>query len=277
MLIGSYYYELPTVFPELNVTSIYFVIFCIICFFLLWPFKNNVKPYLLFLFNCIFIWSFSKNFYYLIIVILCSIVSYLLGLIIEETHNKIILFFGIAIYIFLLFFYKYNNLLMFTNIVIPLGLSFYSFKIMSYLIDVYRGILHAEKNIVYYFDYVMFFPCITAGPINRAKSFFEEIKNPIEFEYKDVKSGGFQLSLGIFEKLVFCDYIAQIVDMSLNNTELFGLNVLIGILLYSFQIYLDFDAASNIAIGSARLLGFHLPKNFNRHSNHFKTQRTKNK
>ncbi len=108
----------------------------------------------------------------------------------------------------------------------------------------------------------MFFPCITAGPINRADYFIRELKSKHDFDYKDIASGFFLLACGLFEKVVFCDYIGSIVSKCLDNAELFGMNVLLGIILYSFQIYLDFDSYSNIAIGVARMLGFKLDRNF---------------
>lgn len=263
MLIGDYYFEIPTEFPSLTVTSIYFVLFCLIVFALVRPIKSILRPYILFLANLVFLWSFSKDFSLIILITICSLVSYIIGLLLNKYKKLIILSIGIIIFIYLLIYYKVAGLISYGGIVIPLGLSFYSFKIVSYLVDVYQGKVYCEKNIIYYFDYVMFFPCVTAGPINRSKEFLDELRNPTPFNYKDAKSGGFQLVLGIFEKIVFCDYIAEVVAKILENSSVVGLNVLLGIVLYAFQIYLDFDAASNIAIGSARLLGFHLPKNFN--------------
>lgn len=263
MLIGDFYYEIPTEFPSLVVTSVYFVVFCLMVFVLARPFKSILRPYILLIANCVFLWSFSKDYYFLILIVVCSFVSYLIGLLLNNTKNKTLLFFGIGIFVLLLMYYKYRGFITGESIVIPLGLSFYSFKIISYLVDIYKGKNGAERNIICYFDYIMFFPCITAGPINRYKEFTEELKERKEFDYKDAKSGGFQFTLGIFEKIVFCDYIAEIATRILENSSIVGLNVLLGIFLYAFQIYLDFDAASNIAIGSARLLGFHLPKNFN--------------
>lgn len=263
MLIGDFYFEIPKEFPSLTVTSVYFVVFCIITFALSRPFKSILRPYILLIANCVFLWSFSKDYYFIILITICSLFSYLFGLLLDKYKNKILLFFGVGIFALLLIYYKYFGLISSKELIIPLGLSFYSFKIISYLVDIYQEKISAEKNIIYYFDYVMFFPCITAGPINRSKDFISELRNPQEFDYKDSKSGGFQLVLGIFEKMVFCDYIAQIVPKIFEVNEIVGLNVLLGIFLYAFQIYLDFDAASNIAIGSARLLGFHLPKNFN--------------
>lgn len=258
MFIGNYYYEPITSLPTLTVTSAYFVIFCFVVFCLSRPFKSFLRPLILLVANFIFVYSFGLN--NLLWLLGFSIVGYLLGLVNDKHKNKYIIVISSLIYGFALLGYKIINLND-NSIIIPLGLSFYSFKIISYLCDIYYGKIKAEKNIFYYLDYVMFFPCITAGPINRAEYFLKEIRSKHEFDYQDIASGFFLLACGIFEKLVFCDFIGSVVTRSL-NVELNGLNTLLGAVLYSFQIYLDFDSISNIAIGSARMLGFKLDRNF---------------
>lgn len=258
MFIGNYYYEPITSLPTLTVTSAYFVIFCFVVFCLSRPFKSFLRPLILLVANFIFVYSFGLN--NLLWLLGFSIVGYLLGLVNDKHKNKYIIVISSLIYGFALLGYKIINLND-NSIIIPLGLSFYSFKVISYLCDIYSGKINAEKNIFYYLDYVMFFPCITAGPINRAEYFLKEIRSKHEFDYQDIASGFFLLASGIFEKLVFCDFIGSVVTRSL-NVELNGLNTLLGVVLYSFQIYLDFDSISNIAIGSARMLGFKLDRNF---------------
>lgn len=261
MIIGDFYYEFPTQLPQLTTNSIYFVIFAFVVFSLARPFKSYLRPIILLIANLIFLYSFSS--YHLIAVLLIALSSYIFGLLINKYKNKTTLLLSIVPFILVLSFFKYNNLFLSTSILMPLGLSFYTFKIISYLIDIYKGKLESEKNILYYLDYVMFFPTISAGPIHRAKYFLDELRNGTTFEYKDAKNGGIQMLIGIFEKMVLCDYVGMVVNAILNNQELVGLNVLLGVVLYSFQIYLDFDSYSNIAIGLSRLLGFHFEKNFN--------------
>lgn len=258
MFIGNYYYEPISSFPTLSATSVYFVAFCFLVFSLARPFKSMLRPLVLLIANFIFVYSFGLN--NILWLLGFSIVGYILGLVNDKHKNKYLIIVSSLIYGFALLGYKIINLND-NNIVIPLGLSFYSFKIISYLCDIYCGKIKAEKNIVYYLDYVMFFPCITAGPINRAEYFLKEIRSKHEFDYQDIASGFFLLACGIFEKLVFCDFIGSVVTKSL-NVELNGFNTLLGVVLYSFQIYLDFDSISNIAIGSARMLGFKLDRNF---------------
>lgn len=258
MFIGNYYYEPITSLPALTVTSAYFVMFCFVVFCLSRPFKSILRPLILLIANFIFVYSFGLN--NLLWLLGFSLMGYVLGIINGKYHNKHIVIVSSLIYGVALLGYKLINLTD-NSIIIPLGLSFYSFKIISYLCDIYSGKIKAEKNIIYYLDYVMFFPCITAGPINRADVFLKEIRSKHEFDYQDIAAGFFLVACGIFEKLVFCDFIGSVVTKSL-NVELSGLNTLLGVVLYSFQIYLDFDSISNIAIGTARMLGFKLEKNF---------------
>lgn len=261
MFIGTFYFDIPNTFPSLTMTSIYFITFIFVVFMLSRTYRSFLRPFVLLVANLVFLWPFSS--YDLIAILVLAVLGYLFGLLLAKKKNKSVLTVEVACYLLCLIFFKYNNFFLVDNIVMPLGLSFYSFKIISYLFDIYRDKCDVEKNLLYYLDYVMFFPTIMAGPINRAKPFLDTIKAKPEFDYQDAKSGAFQMLLGIFEKKVFCDYIGIIVNNILASEVLFGTNVLLGVVLYSFQIYLDFDALSNIAIGTARLLGFRIPKNFN--------------
>ena len=262
MFIGDFYYEFPTSFPQLGNTTYFYILFVLAAFIIARPFGNFLRPLVLLIANVIFLYSFSV--YNLIFVAIAATFSYAFGWILGKWKNKILLFIGILPVVGVLCYMKYAGFFHWNDsIVMPLGLSFYTFKIISYLVDVYRGKIETQKDPVYYFDYVLFFPCITAGPINRAKEFFEDMRNRGPFDDRDAKNGGVQMMLGIFEKLVFCDFIASVVSRISSSTIAGGWNVLFGIFLYSFNIYLDFDSYSNIAIGTARVLGFHLPKNFN--------------
>ena len=262
MYIGDFFYEFPTSIPQLTVTTYYYIIFIFICFLLSRIFNSIFRPYILLIASIFFLYTFG--IINLLFILILALYAYGYSFILNKFRNKATLFFGIIPTVLLLLFFKYKGLFnIYNNLFMPLGLSFYSFKIISYLIDIYKNNCPLERNPIYYFDYVLFFPCVTAGPINKANLFLEEIKKKEEFDYRDSKNGGFQLMMGLFEKVVLCDYIAYVCNLILNNNTLTGMNILLGVFLYSFNIYLDFDAYSNIAIGSARLLGFHLPKNFN--------------
>lgn len=163
--------------------SILFLVFC-----LSRPFKSILRPIVLLIANFIFVYSFGLN--NLLWLLGFSIVGYLLGLLNNKYKNRYLIIYSSFVYGLALLTYKIINLKD-NSIIIPLGLSFYSFKIISYLCDIYSGKIKAEKNIIYYLDYVMFFPCITAGPINRADSFLKEIRSKNEFDYQDIATGFF--------------------------------------------------------------------------------------
>lgn len=146
------------------------------------------------------------------------------------------------------------------RIIMPLGISFYTFKGLSYLFDVYRKKVKS-RDIIAVFDYMVFFPVFMAGPINRAFAFFEELEKLWVFEYKDQKNGFVQACLGVVEKMVIADQLSAMVKAFL-NPELTGWYTVFGVILYAFQLYVDFDAYSNVAIGIARMMGFHLDRNF---------------
>ena len=261
MFIGDFYYEIPTSLPTLTNTSIYFIAFCFIVFVFARFYKSILRPLVLLVANVIFLYSFSFN--NLVWLFVLALLGYIFGIILSKKYFKYNIYIFISIYVLVLFYFKYAGLFInVDSLIMPLGLSFYSFKIMSYLFDINNNKIKVELNPIYYFNYAMFFPTIIAGPINRADRFIKELRSNKPFNYKQAKGGAFQMILGILEKKIIVDYIAIIVNNIYGNNELMGANVILAMVLYSFQLYLDFDALSNIAIGSARLLGFNLHRNF---------------
>ncbi len=259
MIIGDFFFEIPQSFPVLEVLSPYYITFVFACFLLSRFFKARFRPVVLLLANLLFLYSFSL--YHLVCMCELALIGYLLSLLMLQKSNRITLAFSVFCCILVLCLYKYQGYLNY-SLTIPFGLSYVTFKLISYYADLYSGKTTGTRNLVYFLDYSLFFPVLTAGPINRFQSFFDVISGNQEIDYRNSKNGGFQLMLGIFEKRVFCDYLADISNRAISS-GIGGLNTLLGVVLYSFVIYLDFDACSNIAIGTARLLGFSLPKNFN--------------
>jgi len=149
------------------------------------------------------------------------------------------------------------------NLILPMGISFYSFKLVSYIIDVYNEKLEPERHLGYFALYVSFFPQILAGPIDRAVNLLPQLKKKVSFDYERV-SHGFQLILwGFFKKIVIADTLSHGVTRVYNNVESFeGIPLLAATLFYSVQIYCDFSGYSDIAIGIAEVLGFKSMENF---------------
>ena len=206
-----------------------------------------------------------------------------------ENRRKIFLFFSIAANLTLLGFFKYYNFFIESfidfsnsvfgynpnvwslNIILPVGISFYTFQTMSYTIDVYRKELEASENFIDFATYVAFFPQLVAGPIERAKHLLPQFKKPrIIAKGQDFKDSLWLIFWGLFKKMVVADNMSQIVnnifgpyDNGLSTLPDNAWLTIIGILAFAFQIYGDFSGYTDIARGTAKLLGFDIMLNFN--------------
>lgn len=181
----------------------------------------------------------------------------------------------------ILFFFKYfdfvisniNSILYTLNIeifepafdvILPVGISFYIFQAIGYIIDVYRGEIRAEKNFFKYALFVSFFPQLVAGPIERSKNLLHQIDVPQKFSFERMREGLLVMLWGYFLKIVIADRIAIFVDKVYGNYMLYeGIYLSVASILFAFQIYCDFAGYSIIAIGVAKILGFQLMENFN--------------
>jgi len=149
------------------------------------------------------------------------------------------------------------------NIILPIGISFYTFQTLSYTIDVYRRQITPSTDIIAFFTFVSFFPQLVAGPIERAKNLLPQFYNRHSFDYAKAVDGTRQILWGFFKKVVIADNCALYVDAIFNNYANYSsLTLIVGTVLFAFQIYCDFSGYSDIAIGTAKLLGFNLKQNF---------------
>lgn len=149
------------------------------------------------------------------------------------------------------------------NIILPVGISFYTFHGLSYVIDIYKGRITAEKNFIDYALFVSFFPLLVAGPIERATHLLPQLKRERVFNLDNMKDGLRQILWGLFKKVVIADQCAQYANQIFNNSdELNGSSLAFGALFFTFQMYGDFSGYSDIAIGTARLFGVDLLRNF---------------
>lgn len=198
-------------------------------------------------------------------------------------ENKRILFIiSITVNLSLLFIFKYYNfftesfLALFNisgeytyyssiNIILPLGISFYTFQVISYLVDVMNGRSSPCKSILPFASYVCFFPQLIAGPIERAKSLIPQFENPKEFSYYHASLGCRTILLGLFKKVVIADQCAVHVDRIFSSNAAYVSSgiLFIGATMFAIQIYCDFSGYSDIAVGCAAILGIRLSKNFN--------------
>ena len=150
------------------------------------------------------------------------------------------------------------------NIVLPVGISFYTFQTMSYTIDIYRGNLRPTRNFLNFALFVSFFPQLVAGPIERAKHFLPQIERPRKLNSEQLSQGAWLIFWGLFKKIAVADNLAPIVDsIYANSMNATSAEVYLGTLAFAFQIYCDFSGYSDVARGLAKLMGFDLMLNFN--------------
>ena len=153
----------------------------------------------------------------------------------------------------------------FFNILLPVGISFYTFQTLSYSIDVYNGKTTAQKHLGVFAVYVSFFPQLVAGPIERSNHLLPQFFKEHKFSYDRVKSGLQKMLWGFFKKIVIADNLAILVDGVYNNLDSYsGITLIVATIFFTFQIYCDFSGYSDIAIGTARVMGFELRENFKR-------------
>ena len=267
--------------------SIEFAIFFPLVFLLYWLFFNKqTKLRNLFLILASYFFYGVWDWRFLILIFISSLGDYLFGTQIFNSESvnkrKLYLAFSVCLNLGILGFFKYFNFFIdnfvniFTlfgkefsyesmNIILPVGISFYTFQTMSYTFDIYYNRLKPTKNPIAFFAFVSFFPQLVAGPIERAKKLLPQFHNVISPNYTKIRSGLLTIAMGLFLKIVIADRLAIFVDGVFGNIkDANGLPILVGIIFFSFQLYLDFSAYSQIAIGTASTLGFDLSENFRR-------------
>lgn len=226
----------------------------------------------------LFFYYKSSGFYFWILIV-STIVDYVLGWAIFKSDTKAKRKFYLILSLFsnlgILAYFKYTNFFINTlndlggsfqnlDIFLPVGISFYTFQTLSYSIDIYRGKLTPEKNILDFAFFVSFFPQLVAGPIVRAADFLPQIRQKLKLTNEDFGFAVLLIGGGLFKKAVISDYISvNFVDRIFDNPTLYsGFENLMGVYGYGLQIYCDFSGYSDMAIGLALLLGFRLPINF---------------
>lgn len=247
--------------------------------------------------RCLWLLGASYFFYmgwnpkYIILLLFTTVVTYFGGILIEvlpeKIHfknkiliKKIIVALSVCINLGVLFYFKYINFAMTAfesicskfnlifdvpefDILLPVGISFFTFQALSYIIDVYRGDIYAEKNFFRYALYVSFFPQLVAGPIERSKNLLKQLATPTKFNFEKARDGFLLMLWGYFLKIVLADRIAIVVDTVYNDHQRYGgWYLIVATVLFAIQIYCDFAGYSTIAIGAAEIFGIKLMENF---------------
>ena len=220
----------------------------------------------------------------IVLILATTLVSWLASLGISRTENKgmrrLLLSLTLIVCLGTLFFYKYFNFLMESifgiaslfgdvgspivlSLVLPVGISFYTFQTLSYVIDVYRGNIEHEKNFLYYALFVSFFPQLVAGPIERPENLLPQLKEKHTFNKTDAMMGAKHMLVGYFKKICVADLVAETVNLVYNAPgEASPIGIIIATALFAVQIYCDFSGYTDIAIGISRVMGIRLMQNF---------------
>ena len=260
--------------------SLSYAIFLPLVFIIYWLLPHKYRWILLFIASYYFYMSWNAKYVFLIF--FTTFISYLAAILIEKYQHKkkLILSLSIIICIGILVFFKYLNFFfeiineilnliniqnnkIVLNILLPVGISFYTFQTLSYVIDVYRGNIKAEKHFGYYATFVSFFPQLVAGPIERPENLLPQLKKEKQFDYNNAILGLKIMAYGFFKKIVVADNLAFYVDKVYNNLPYYqGFSLLLAAIFFSIEIYCDFSGYSDIAKGSAYLLNIELMDNF---------------
>lgn len=272
--------------------SLEFAIFLPIVFIIYWfVLQKNLKLQNLFIVVVSYIFYGWWDYRFLFLIALTSFCSWLSGVLIEKVRerstppswisSKSLLISNITLNLAILGFFKYYNFFVDSfidlfalfgitlqsstlNIILPVGISFYTFQALSYSIDVYRNKIEPTKNIVAFFAFVSFFPQLVAGPIERATNLLPQFYTSRKFDYDTAVDGIRQILWGLFKKIVVADNCAIYVnEVFADYANQSGSTLLLGAIFFAFQIYGDFSGYSDIAIGTAKLFGIKLLRNFN--------------
>ncbi|GHV69695.1 hypothetical protein FACS1894199_18770 [Bacteroidia bacterium] len=266
--------------------SIEFVIFFVILFALYYfAFKGKTKAQNILLLVASYVFYAWADWRILPLLIISTLVFYGLGIAIfnakSSKRKSLLSTIGVVFGIAVLGYFKYTNFFISSfkdlfdsiglqtnlhsfKIIFPIGISFYTFRLLSYVIDINRGKYEPTRDIVAFSTYVAFFPCILSGPIDRPNMLIPQLQNKRTFDHSLAVDGMRQILWGLFKKIVIADNCAIIADEIFTNYgDYSGSTLAVGAIFYSFQMYADFSGYTDMAIGVGKLLGFRLTKNFN--------------
>lgn len=266
--------------------SIEFLFFLLTVFTFYWfVFNKNLRTQNFFILASSYIFYGWWDYRFLALIFLSTIIDFFVGLKIPKQNNefnrKILLWSSISVNLGILGFFKYYNFFVTSwvdllssigykinstwtlNIILPVGISFYTFQTMSYSLDIYKKKIKPTNDFISFASFVSFFPQLVAGPIERAKTLLPQILNRREFKYEMGVQGIRLILWGMFKKVVVADSLAPVVDQIFNNYQDLGGGILwLGAIYFAFQIYCDFSGYSDIAIGTSKLFGFEIISNF---------------
>jgi len=259
----------------------FFLIFFIVFIFFYNLIQNRIRIRIWFVVLISIYFYYKSSGWYFLLLLGTSLIAHYMAIFIYKEKKllkrKLLLASSIIFFLTLLFYFKYINLIIDTynqfairkiNVIktfLPLGISFYTFELISYVVDVYRRKVKPLKRFIDFSFYVSFFPHLVAGPIVRPLDLTPQMYAKIKMTHEKIGSAVYYICMGLFKKAIISDYISSnFVDRIFDNPTLYsGAENLLGAYGYTLQIYCDFSGYSDMAIGIALLMGFHLPNNFN--------------
>lgn len=265
--------------------SLVFLLYLPVVFLLYWFVFKRLKWQNAFVVAASYVFYGWWDWRFLLLIALTTLCSYLSGIMMERTPYRksrrlLILWSNVILNLGILCLFKYYNFFVGNlqmllqplgisldgvtlDLILPVGISFYTFQALSYSIDVYRGKVRPTHDIVAFFAFISFFPQLVAGPIERATNLLPQFLHTRKFDYASAVDGCRMILWGFFKKVVVADNCANYVNLCFNSPDSFGgFNLWMGAFLFAFQIYGDFSGYSDIAIGVARLFGINLMRNF---------------
>jgi alginate O-acetyltransferase complex protein AlgI len=264
--------------------SFQFIIFFIVVITLFHTINQSLRPWLLLVASYYFYMSWKFEYGFLLLT--SSFISWMAGILMSQTDHpkkrKLFFFLGVFSDLGILFFFKYFNFFNYNiagllnifnfqieplaiNILLPVGISFYTFQTLSYTIDVYRRSIVPEKNFFYFALYASYFPQLVAGPIERTQDLLPQLKRHNQVTKEDVIFGIQKILWGFFKKVAIADQVSMYVNyVYAEPGQSNGMQLYIATLLFAVQIFADFSGYCDIAVGAARLIGVRLAENFNR-------------
>ena len=266
--------------------SLEYLVFMLVCLAVSWMLAGYSRLRTWFILVASLYFYYSNNHWQILLLLFATTVDYAVCLRMQDepslTRRRMLLSVSLVSNLGLLCYFKYVNFFgeslqaladalgfrldwVDLNVLLPVGISFYTFEALSYTIDVYRGEIRAERDWSRLAFLVSFFPHLIAGPIVRAKDFFPQIGRPPRLPPERLEQALFLIATGLFKKMIVADTLALFADNAFDHAGSVGsLGAWIGVYAFSFQIYFDFSGYTDIALGSALLLGYELPQNFRR-------------
>jgi D-alanyl-lipoteichoic acid acyltransferase DltB (MBOAT superfamily) len=272
----------------MQINSIHFLLFFIIVFVLYYfPLKEKTRAQNILIVLASYVFYGIANWKMIPLLLLATGIFYGLGFFIGRSNETnppkafLLTTFGVCAGIGILLYFKYLNFFISSfsglfsaiglhsnlhtfNIIMPIGVSFFTFKLISYLLEIQRRRIKPSSGIIAFAAYIAFFPTIMAGPIDRPNTFIPQLQTKRVFDYSLVVDGCLQILWGMFKKMVIADNIATVVDMAWNNiASTPGSALLVVAFLYTIQLYADFSGYSDMAIGVGKIVGLRIARNFN--------------